>query len=140
MSRIDALRAEKPQVATIYEGFLASLRSQINDGLGDDQASSMLAQQLITRPVFDALFKDYQFSENNVVSAALDNVLAQLEALGLGKELEKLQGFYESVENRILGLDNDEARQSVITELYEKFFTTAFPKTAESLGIAYTPY
>ena len=27
----------------------------------------------------------------------------------------------------------------MITELYEKFFTTAFPKTAESLGIAYTP-
>ena len=98
----------------------------------------MLAQQLITRPVFDTLFDDYQFSRSNVVSADLDEVLDQLNAYGLDKELDDIDGFYQSVKQRVSGLDNDTARQKVITELYENFFTTAFPKTSESLGIAYT--
>ena len=37
------------------------------------------------------------------------------------------------------GIDNGEARQKIIVELYDKFFKTAFPKVVEKLGIVYTP-
>jgi predicted helicase len=37
------------------------------------------------------------------------------------------------------GITTADGRQRVITELYEKFFKKALPKTAESLGIVYTP-
>ena len=40
---------------------------------------------------------------------------------------------------RARGLDNSEARQRVLMELYEKFFATAMKKDAERLGIVYTP-
>ena len=40
---------------------------------------------------------------------------------------------------RAAGIDNAEGKQKIINELYEKFFKTAFPKAAESLGIVYTP-
>ena len=139
VGRIDGLRKEHPEVEDIYTRFLTSLKATIHDGLDEGDATSMLAQQLITRPIFDTLFEGYQFSQNNVVSEGLDNVLSELEEYGLDKELEPLTGFYESVKSRVSELDNDTARQTVITELYEKFFTTAFPKTSESLGIAYTP-
>jgi len=36
-------------------------------------------------------------------------------------------------------IDNAKARQSVIIELYDKFFRTAFPLMVERLGIVYTP-
>jgi predicted helicase len=139
VSRIDELRANHDEIKAVYDNFLTSLKASINDGLTEDDATSMLAQQLITRPIFDALFQDYQFSQNNVVSTTLDKVLSQLNEYKLDTELKDLTDFYESVAHRISGLDNDEARQKVITELYEKFFATAFPKTSESLGIAYTP-
>ena len=139
MGRIDELRKNHHEVEDIYIRFLTSLKATIHDGLDEGDATSMLAQQLITRPIFDTLFEGYQFSQNNVVSEDLDNVLSELEEYGLDKELEPLTGFYESVKSRVSKLDNDVARQTVITELYEKFFTTAFPKTSESLGIAYTP-
>ena len=139
IERIDSLRKVHPDVSAVYDRFLNSLRASIHDGLDGGDASSMLAQQLITRPVFDTLFDDYQFSRSNVVSADLDEVLDQLNAYGLDKELDDIDGFYQSVKRRVSGLDNDTARQKVITELYENFFTTAFPKTSESLGIAYTP-
>ena len=139
VGRIDGLRKEHPEVEDIYTRFLTSLKATIHDGLDEGDATSMLAQQLITKPIFDTLFEGYQFSQHNVVSEGLDNVLSELEEYGLDKELEPLTGFYESVKSRVSELDNDTARQTVITELYEKFFTTAFPKTSESLGIAYTP-
>src|SRR5690606_19818414 len=37
------------------------------------------------------------------------------------------------------GIDNHEGRQRVIVELYDKFFKTALPTTADALGIVYTP-
>ncbi|WP_235984851.1 hypothetical protein [Actinomyces trachealis] len=40
---------------------------------------------------------------------------------------------------RCAGIDNAEGKQRVITELYETFFSLAFPATAKSLGIVYTP-
>ena len=139
VSRIDELRTKHVEVAGVYDGFLDSIRASIHDGLEEDDATSMLAQQLITSPIFDALFDSYRFSQNNVVSTSLDVVLDQIREYGLEAELKDLDQFYESVKSRVMGLDNDEARQKVITELYEKFFATAFPKTSESLGIAYTP-
>ena len=137
--RIDELRNNHSDISTVYDDFLAGLKASINDGLTEDDATSMLAQQLITRPIFDALFDGNQFSQNNVVSLGLNGVLEQLNEYGLDKDLKNLEEFYDSVKSRVSGLDNDEARQKVITELYEKFFATAFPKTSESLGIAYTP-
>jgi predicted helicase len=40
---------------------------------------------------------------------------------------------------RAEGIDNHAGRQQVIVELYDKFFKTALPKTADALGIVYTP-
>ena len=53
-----------------------------------------------------------------------------------GKTLYK---FYESVKERVRGIDNADGRQKIIIELYDKFFTTAFPKVVKQLGIVYTP-
>src|SRR5699024_8847218 len=43
------------------------------------------------------------------------------------------------VRRRAEGIDNHEGRQRIITELYERFFKKALPKTAEAFGIVYTP-
>ncbi|MEY9862140.1 putative helicase [Catenulispora sp. GAS73] len=122
-----------------FETFLTELRDAINPGVTDAQAVDMLAQHLITSPVFEALFAGYQFAENNPVSLAMDSMLQALEDRTLGTEHAKLEGFYDSVRRRAEGIDNHEARQKVITELYEQFFKTALPKTADALGIVYTP-
>ena len=58
---------------------------------------------------------------------------------GLEEETRDLKGFYESVQTRAQGIDNSEGRQTVLAELYQKFFTTATKKDADRLGIVYTP-
>ncbi|WP_217621370.1 DEAD/DEAH box helicase [Streptomyces lunaelactis] len=128
-----------PEKKAAFETFVEELRANINPGVTEADAIDMLAQHLITKPVFDALFKDYAFSEHNPVSRAMQRMLDTLEDQAIGDEAKKLENFYESVRVRAEGIDNHEGRQRVITELYEKFFKTALPKTADALGIVYTP-
>ena len=128
-----------PEKKAAFEEFLSELRATINPGVTDSDAVDMLAQHIVTKPVFDALFKDYGFTEHNPVSKAMQRMLDILDDQGLDAETKTLESFYDSVRVRAEGIDNHEGRQRVIVELYDKFFKTALPKTADALGIVYTP-
>jgi len=99
----------------------------------------MMAQHILTQPVFEALFENYDFASGNPVAIALDKLHNDFAEFGLTDETRDLEKFYESVRTRARGIDNSEGRQRVLLELYEKFFATALKKDAEHLGIVYTP-
>jgi predicted helicase len=122
-----------------FDAFLAGLRGNLNDSISRDDAIDMLSQHLITKPVFDALFEGYSFTEHNPVSIVMQGMLDTLEGQNVTAETQTLDKFYESVRLRAAGIDNAEGKQKIVNELYEKFFKTAFPRAAESLGIVYTP-
>jgi predicted helicase len=127
------------RAAKEFDGFLAGLRGNLNASITRTDAIDMLAQHLITRPVFDALFAGYSFADHNPVSRVMQAMLDILDEHNVDAEAETLEGFYKSVRVRADGIDNAAGKQKIITELYEKFFKLAFPRTAESLGIVYTP-
>ncbi len=122
-----------------FQEFLKALQSNLNPGITEDDAIEMLSQHLITKPVFDALFEGYSFARHNPVSIAMQKMLDTLEDQALEKETEKLDRFYESVRERASGIDTAAGKQKIIIELYNKFFRTAFPRTADRMGIVYTP-
>jgi len=122
-----------------FQKFIKSLRYNINDSISETQAIEMLAQHLITKPVFEALFDSYSFVMNNPVSKSMDTILSILDDQGLMKEQEKLESFYESVRVRAEGVDNLKAKQDIIIQLYDKFFKVGFKETTERLGIVFTP-
>ncbi|MET8185743.1 type ISP restriction/modification enzyme [Streptomyces sp. NPDC005246] len=138
VTRIKAALA-LPDKRAAFEDFLTELRATINPGVTEEAAVDMLAQHIVTKPVFDALFSSYAFTEHNPVSQAMQRMLDVLDDAGLDTETKTLETFYESVRVRAEGIDNHEGRQRVIVELYDKFFKTALPKTASALGIVYTP-
>jgi predicted helicase len=122
-----------------FETFLTEIRDDLNDSVTEDEAVEMLAQHIITRPVFDALFEGYDFAARNPVSRALQGVLAVLDRQNLQKEAEGLDRFYASVRGRAAGIEDATAKQKIVVELYDKFFRTAFPLVTRRLGIVYTP-
>lgn len=122
-----------------FKGFADELRDDLNDSITDEEVIEMLAQHLITKPVFDALFEDYSFATNNPVSQAMQQVLDVLQEHRLDKEADTLEQFYESVKMRAEGINNAEGKQKIVVELYDKFFRNAFPRMTERLGIVYTP-
>ena len=139
--RIEALLAS-PDNETLREWFDAfheELKVSINASISRDNAIEMMAQHTLTRPVFEALFEHYDFAAGNPVAQALDSLGRDFGEFGLENETRDLERFYESVRMRARGLDNSEARQHVLMELYEKFFSTALKKDANRLGIVYTP-
>lgn len=140
ITRISALVSkEGTSEREAFDDFLAEIHDDLNDSISRADAIEMLAQHLITRPVFDALFEGYSFARNNPVSKAMEAVLAALDEHRLDKEADSLDRFYESVKRRAAGIDNAEAKQRIVVELYDKFFRNAFPKMTERLGIVYTP-
>lgn len=143
-THIDRIKAllDEPNQVTAREAFVSfanELRDDLNDKVTDGEIIEMLAQHLITKPVFDALFADYSFASNNPMSKAMQAVLDVLNAQRLDKETDTLQSFYDSVKLRAEGIENAEGKQKIIIELYDKFFRNAFPKMTERLGIVYTP-
>ena len=141
VGRIESLldNPENDALGEWFDNFHAELKDSINTSVTRNDAIDMMAQHLLTRPVFEALFEDYDFASTNPVSIALDNLRADFGEFGLENETRDLEGFYESVRMRARGIDNTEGRQRVLLELYEKFFANALKKDAERLGIVYTP-
>lgn len=122
-----------------FRVFADELRDDLNNSVSDDEIIEMLAQHLITKPVFDALFADYNFTDHNPMSMAMQNVLNTLQEHHLEKEASTLNSFYESVRMRADGITTAEGKQQIIVQLYDKFFRNAFPRMTERLGIVYTP-
>lgn len=128
-----------PKEVAAFNKFAAELRDDLNESISDGEIVEMLAQHLITKPVFDALFEQYSFAEHNPMSRAMQTVLDLLEEQHLEKERKQLDSFYESVKMRAAGIETAEGKQKIVVELYDKFFRNAFPRMTERLGIVYTP-
>ena len=140
ITRIAALVSQEGSDAQeFFRDFHRELRDDLNESVSENDAIEMLAQHLITRPVFDALFEDDAFVEQNPISRSMTEVLSVIDEAGVSLEARDLQGFYVSVRRRASGITEPQARQKLIVELYDKFFRGAFPLTTQKLGIVYTP-
>ncbi|MFU2078653.1 DEAD/DEAH box helicase, partial [Avibacterium endocarditidis] len=142
IDRINAI-LENPQNTAQREAFNAfanELRDDLNNAISDSDVVEMLAQHLITKPVFDALFANDNFSAHNPMSMALQDTIDKLQGQNIANaETKRLQEFYESIQLRVSNIQSPEGKQRIIKELYESFFNNAFPKMQERLGIVYTP-
>lgn len=136
---IEFILEQNPDSQSAFDKFLHSLQHNINESIDQNQAIEMLAQHLITLPIFDALFGEYSFVKNNPVSSAMELIVEELSQFGFEKEQKELQPFYDSVRLRAEGIDNAQAKQKIIITLYDKFFSTGFKPTTERLGIVFTP-
>ena len=130
---------ENTQEREIFNKFANELRDDLNGALTDNEVIEMLAQHLITKPVFDALFANENFTLHNPMSIAMQDIVRLLEEKNLEVENKPLRDFYEETKIRIGGISSIENKQEIIRTLYDNFFTKAFPKMAERLGIVYTP-
>lgn len=139
ITRIGTIVGQDGPERTAFLAFLEELQDDLNPEITEAEAIEMLAQHLITRPVFDALFKGSQFTKQNPVSHAMETVLGQLHEHNLAKESESLAKFYASVERRASDVVTAHGRQELIYKIYDSFFKGAFPVLTQRLGIVYTP-
>ncbi|MFZ5882403.1 MAG: DEAD/DEAH box helicase [Chloroflexota bacterium] len=139
IARIHALIESDAGMAQEFSVFLKGLQDTLNPAVTKDEAIEMLAQHVLTLPVFQALFAETNFPEHNAVGRDLQRVVNKLDAAFVASETEGLEKFYENVRERISLAKSDKSKQDIIRNLYDTFFHNAFPRMAERLGIVYTP-
>lgn len=140
IERIKALIADNGKHRRAFDQLMRGLHRNINPGLSEQDAIEMLSQHIISRPVFEALFENYQFAASNPISRSMQQMLDLLDdETKTEEEHQKLQKFYDYVRDTVGNIHEAEGRQRIIVELYDKFFKVASPRTVEKLGIVYTP-
>ena len=133
------LKGKNQEVKNSFEKFIKGLKKNINPEVKEEEAIEMISQHLITKPVFEALFKDYEFVKKNPVSKSIQKMVDTLDEYELTKDHDILNKFYQDVREKVDQIDDQAGRQGIIKELYEKFFKIAFPRLKDRLGIVYTP-
>ena len=114
-ARISSLVASEPKIKAEFDKFLKTLRKNINSRVSQDGAMAMITQHIITRPIFDTIFENNEFTGKNVVSKSMQKLYEKLRAYQLEDETSKLKN------------------------LYDNFFNAAFKNDSERFGIVYTP-
>ena len=138
-AQIDPERGDSP-VANEFKRFVQGLRANLNPAVSEQQAVEMLAQHLVTKPIFDALFENHEFTAENPISQAMQTMVERFnQNAAFERERETLSSAYASIQMRASGLESAAAKQNLIKDLYDKFFKKAFPTMAEKLGIVFTP-
>ena len=137
--RINAMIADNPKVAEDFARFVKGLQDTLNPTVNQEDAVEMMAQHILTTPVFQALFSNTDFPKNNVVGKALQDIVEKLDDAAVSTETERLERFYDNVRERIEFAKSDKAKQDIIRNLYDTFFQNAFPNMSKKLGIVYTP-
>ncbi|KFI98812.1 type ISP restriction/modification enzyme [Bifidobacterium stellenboschense] len=121
--------------------FVDGLKDSLNPGYTEVDAIAVLAQHEVTKPIFQTLFTNKEVIDHNPIVRGLDRTMGALYAAGLPSMADNptLRDLYASVRLSASQLETDVAKQNLIKEIYNEFFTKAFKDTADSLGIVYTP-
>ncbi len=146
-NRINNITANNANIKEKFDSFIKDFKKNVNENLNDADIVDMLSQHLVLKPVFDALFQGYDFSKKNPMSVSMQQIIDELEKYNLhhekGNILDTEEKVIEEIEKAIKlkskGLVTLDSKQKFIIKIYEKFFSVALKKTADKLGIVYTP-
>ena len=131
---------EDPERQDAFQEFVGALRATLNPAVDNASAVEMLAQHILTAPLFDAMFPDHSFSKQNPVSRAMNTILEMLtDHSMIENERRDLDAFYRAMVERIEAVHTLAGKQEIMRTLYDRFFSQAFPRMSERLGIVFTP-
>ena len=100
----------------------------------------MLAQHILTAPLFNAMFPDHSFSQQNPVSRAMNTILEMItDHSMIENERRELDSLYRAMVERIEAVHTLTCKEEMMRTLYDRFFSQAFPRMSERLGIVFTP-
>ena len=131
---------EDPERQDAFQEFVNALRATLNPAVDNESAVEMLAQHILTAPLFDAMFPDHSFSKQNPVSRAMNTIIEMLtDHSMIENERRDLDSFYRAMVERIEAVHTLAGKQEIMRTLYDRFFSQAFPRMSERLGIVFTP-
>ena len=129
---------DKINVAKEFQKFHVALKGHLNEGISEEDTLDILAQQSLTKQIFDKFFPDY-FKTKNQVGIQLEKIVELFKAKETTEFNKQLKGFSDSVAYHLKGIKTIKGKQKLLKDVYEKFFKEALPDLKNKLGIVYTP-
>lgn len=141
IERIGRLVRENDEVSGSFKTFLHGLRDSLNPSITEQDAVEMIAQHIITVPVFDALFGDFEFAKSNPCPSPSSVSWAYSKSIRSRRHRipRSSTTCMRACAADAAAIQSDAARQQLIRDLYEKFFKVAFKATSDKMGVVYTP-
>ena len=139
-TRVNEL-VERGGARPAFERFLEGIRNSIGDHITRRQAQEMVAQHVVTIPIFEAMLAGSGFSHQNPVSQEIERLLKTFRDLGVSfeEELAPLTRAYHQMSNAFEGAVTSADRVDILREVYNGFFHAAMKDTVKRVGIVYTP-
>jgi len=139
--RVSALIRQDQHISAAFRRFGDAMRKTVGPQITDRDAEEMVAQHVVTIPVFDAFFDKSEFATKNPVSEQINRLLAVFAAKGWTFEHERrpLTRAYRRMAEAFEGALTGGEKLDVLREVYDGFFNKAMRAQVKRLGIVYTP-
>ncbi len=138
--RIAEKRAASRDFAAAETAFLEHARDAINPAVSEADVQEMLIQHILTEDIFAKVFDNPDFHRQNNVAAELkrleDVLFGRGEKAGL---LRALAPYYAGIASTAALISSHSEKQGFLKALYEDFYKAYNKKTADRLGVVYTP-
>ena len=139
---------ESAEVGQVFLDMCKDFR-EVGINATPNEVREMIAQHIVTIPIFDAMFGE-QFSQDNPVSRGIGNVLVALEEAGvsfdaeravLARTYKRMEEILEAAEQAAAGRGDPFGKADVIRQIYDGLFkdNKGMAEKVVSLGIVYTP-
>ena len=140
-ARINHLIAEGGPAEAAFRRFLKGIKQSVGDHVTPRQAQEMIAQHVVTIPVFNVMLADSGFAEQNPVSREIERLLKTFRKLRVffDEELRPLTRAYRQMQKAFEGAVTSAEKVDILREIYDGFFQSAMKDTVKRVGIVYTP-
>ena len=120
--------------------FLKLAKEAINKEVTLDDVREMLIQHILTADIFNTIFDDPHFHQENNVARELEKVTHTFFTGALRRQtLQGIKHYYDTINATAAGIADHHEKQKFLKVVYETFYKSYNPKAADRLGVVYTP-
>lgn len=120
--------------------FLKLCHDSINPEVTKLDVREMIIQHILTEDIFNTIFDENQFHRENNIARELESVINTFFSGALKKTaLAKLQHYSKAINAAAASIADHHEKQKFLKVVYETFYKSYNPKSADRLGVVYTP-
>jgi predicted helicase len=138
--KIDQASCNNQKFINKRDNFLQVCKDSINPNITTEDIREMMIQHILTEDIFLTIFDEAQFHrENNVARELTELINTFLKGTARKQLLTTIQHYYAVIKRKASQISNHHDKQRFLKSVYENFYKAYNPKSADRLGIVYTP-
>ena len=136
----DAKKNNKEFVES-FKDFRETCQQAINKNISNKAIDEMFVQHILTKQIYERIFNKPKFLQVNTIAVELQKLYMVLTKSSWSEDdfFEELESFYAALTNVALSMVEFSRKQNFLNTVFERFFQGWAVKTADRLGIVYTP-